>query len=284
MKNQIIEDRIGGIEELPTLPLVIRQVQKVMRDPNSNMANIASIITKDQSLSTKVLRLVNSAHYGLRSRVTSVSQAIVILGLNTVNNIMLGLSVINMFDEKSDSLFNYDKFWEHSFGCALMAKHLSATMNYPDPEICFITGLLHDIGKLIQEQFMHKDFVKCLTLTHTTKKPLIENEENVFGFNHSDLGAYITNKWEIPENICIAIQYHHNPQDLPPNLEEHRDIVNILAAANQLCQLEGLGDQSEEYKPVFGEVLPIEIPQEKLDEIIEKTKEEIKITLKEWHA
>ncbi len=284
MKNQIIEDRIGGIEELPTLPLVIRQVQKVMRDPNSNMANIASIITKDQSLSTKVLRLVNSAHYGLRSRVTSVSQAIVILGLNTVNNIMLGLSVINMFEESEDSLFNYDKFWEHSFGCALMAKHLSAAVNFQDPEICFITGLLHDIGKLIQEQFMHMDFVKCLTITRSTKKPLVQTEENIFGFNHSDLGAYITIKWEIPENISTAIQYHHNPQDLPQNLEDHREIVNILAAANQLCQQEGLSDQTEQYKPVFDDVLPVDITDEKLKEIIGKTREEIKITLKEWHS
>ena len=110
MSNHLLEERLNGIEGLPTLPLVLQQIQKVMKNPRSSIAQIASVIMKDQSLVSRVIRLVNSAWYARSTRVSSVLQAIVTLGLKTLNNLMIGLSVVKMFDQSGRGEYDHEKF------------------------------------------------------------------------------------------------------------------------------------------------------------------------------
>ena len=111
--------KLDLVENLPTLPVIVRQIQKLIENPNSNMSQIALIITRDQSIAARVVRLVNSAFYGLGNKISSIQQAIMLLGLNTVKNLVIGVSVVKTFEgAHSASIFDREKFWLHSFACA----------------------------------------------------------------------------------------------------------------------------------------------------------------------
>lgn len=138
--------RLQEIENLPTLPAVVRRLRQLMANDRSSMTEIASVISRDQATGTRVIRLVNSAFYGLRSRVTSIQQAIVLMGLNTVKNLVTGVALVRTFaDGGTASLFDRERFWMHTFGCAMGARLIAVRLGKEDPEDFFLAGLLPDM-------------------------------------------------------------------------------------------------------------------------------------------
>ena len=226
---------VNRIHNLPTPPMVFTQVNKVINDPNASTYQIGVIISEDPALSAKVLKLTNSAFYGIPRTITSVKQAIVILGLDVVRSLVLSASVFEIFSKQYSVDRDYlDSFWRHSLSVAFMARIISRMKNLPsvlEAEESFSAGLLHDIGKLIIFTHLFEDFKKIQkTIKENPGRPDNEIEEEILGFDHALVGSYLAQKWNLPEELVGAIKYHHNPEEDPDSSTTH--IINV---SNYLC-------------------------------------------------
>jgi putative nucleotidyltransferase with HDIG domain len=281
-KDQLLEQKLGSIENLPTVPLVLRQVQKVVQNPSSSMDQIAAVVAKDQALASRTIRLVNSAFYGMRERVTSISHAIVVLGLNTLNSLMIGLSVVKLFKNSKFLGFDPEKFWEHSFGTALIARALAKDVCPKDGETAFISGLLHDMGRMVLDQNLHDEFSKSLFQSRNEAKPLYECEKAVLGFDHADAGAWLGRKWGLPDALIAGIGYHHQ-QVVPETLQDHAELARIIGIANRLSLSAGIGASGDQDCRSSG-LCPVEGKSGKqIQEMIDSVRNEIRNTIDEWN-
>lgn len=281
-KDLLLDQKLGSIENLPALPMVLRQIQKVIQNPSSSMDQIAAVVAKDQALASRTIRLVNSAFYGMRERITSISHAIVVIGLNTLNNLMIGLSVVKLFKNSKFLGFDPEKFWKHSFGTALIAKELIKDVRPKDAEMFFISGLLHDMGRLVLDQHLHIEFSESLRRARNDSKPLHECEKAMLGFDHADAGAWLGQKWGLPEPLIAGIGYHHQ-QAVPEALREHGELARMTGIANRLSLSAGIGASGDNGSPSSA-ISPIEGKSNKqIQEIIESVRNEVKKTMDEWN-
>jgi HD-like signal output (HDOD) protein len=211
--NQII----GGIRNLPTPPIVFEQIQKVINDPNASSAKVAKILGEDAAMSVKVLKLTNSAFYGLSREVESVKHAVTIIGLEAVRNLVLSASVLNMFKSDNANKEFHEEFWRHSLATAVAArviaqKFKNGTVFNPDP--AFTSGLVHDIGRIVICCFLPADHARIMDELRSKQELLVyEAEEKILGFNHAHLGSHLIKSWKLPDRMAEAIAFHHNPQD-----------------------------------------------------------------------
>jgi len=209
---------INRIHNLPTPPIVFTQVNKVLNNPNTSAYQIGAIISEDPALTAKVLKLTNSAFYGNPRTITSVKQAIIILGLDVVRSLVLSASVFEMFSKKYKIDKEYlDSFWRHSLSVAFMARIISRMKNFPsflEAEESFSAGLLHDIGKLVIFAHLPDEFHEISrALNENTERHISEIEDEFLGFDHSLVGSYLAQKWNLPEELAVAIRYHHCPDE-----------------------------------------------------------------------
>ena len=210
MNVQNIDAKIKRLKDLPTLPTILMQCNKMLKNPNVSATELAKAIKSDPSISSKVLRLVNSAFYGLSGKISSVSQAIVILGFNTVRNIILSVSVFELLPKNEDfGGFQISKFWEHSIGCAVISKIFGQRLGMKDPEEVFTAGLLHDVGKVVIAKLFREDFSTILKTTHKEKVLFLDAEQEVLGTTHYKIGELIAKDWKLPSMLTEAISSHH---------------------------------------------------------------------------
>ncbi len=284
--EQLMEQKLGAIKNLPTLPMVLRQIQKALRDPKINIHQIAMIVAKDQALASRVIRLINSAFYGVREHVTSVTEAIVMLGLYTLNHLMIGLSVVKLFKNSQLRGLDADKFWEHCFATALIARRIAQLKNCKDPDHFFIAGLVHDMGRLALDQFLHEDFSKALEISRQSEQPLVECESKAIGFNHCDAGAWLGNKWDFPEPLIASIAFHHGRTASPTLDADVRSILETVSSANQLCNNAAIGSSGDDCRrPALRPALPCcvdGVSGAQMEEIINTTRSEVKRVIDEW--
>ncbi len=238
---------VSNIRNLPTPPIVFHQIQKVINDPNVSADQIANILAEDPAMSVKVLRLTNSAFYGLSREIESVKHAVIIVGLEAIKNLVLSASVLDMFKGKSIDDDFQDKFWRHSlataFGCRLLAKKLRDKVMV-DPDSAFSAGLLHDVGKIIIACFL-PDELKQLqeAQVNNTTKMDYELEKELFGFTHAEIGGFLTEQWKIPHKLTEAITSHHGVEEANAD-SAHACIVYL---ANYLAKLT-FYEKNEAYK------------------------------------
>ncbi len=282
MQSPDLETKLAALESLPALPLALQQVQKIIRNPKSSMQQIATVIAEDPALASKTIKLVNSAFYGLSKPVSSITQAITILGLNAVNHLMLGLTMVKIFGNTKSQTFDHDAFWEHAFGTALIAKSIAEFVRYPDPQECFVGGLLHDMGRLVLEQFLHDDFAKAFEESAKKNIPLSHAEINMFGADHAYAGGFLAKKWKIPPELIISIQYHHSISEIPPQMAAYALITTIVSKANQISNKEKLGSDFENNPEPDDLFQLLHIPSEEISKIVVLAKSEISSTIKQW--
>jgi HD-like signal output (HDOD) protein len=206
---------IESMDQLPSLPAVVAHLIKVVSSPESSAEDAAAIIEKDPALTTKILRLANSAFYGIPRSISSVQSAIVVLGFNTIKSLALSASVMQMFPvSASASAFDRVRFWKHSIVCAVAAKTIAQGVMHVvfiDPQSAFCAGIMHDVGKLVFEVFTPKEYgVMCgLSKQRNTSMELIESAG--MGLNHADVGRILSDKWGLPLDLEQTIVYHHDP-------------------------------------------------------------------------
>jgi HD-like signal output (HDOD) protein len=187
-----------------------------------------------------VLRLANSAFYGMPRTITNINNAVVILGLRVINTMVLSLTVFDMFpDDKKKALFNRTAFWRHSLGCGLICKLLASRMRkfvLFDPEEAFCAGLLHDIGKVAMEQYLHDEFRGALA--HAVKKSmsLVDAEKAVLGYTHTEVADWMTAGWDLPAELHAPLIFHHTPGEVT----QCADAVALCHYADYLTYQNGL--------------------------------------------
>ncbi|MBW2554139.1 MAG: HDOD domain-containing protein [Deltaproteobacteria bacterium] len=269
MKTNKVENIIGSVDKLPTLPIIYTKLTNLLQSPNATAKMISDVISEDQSIAVRVLNLVNSAFYSLPQKIGNLKHAIVILGLNQIRNLVLVTSTIKMFREiKSDSSFNMQKFWEHSIGCAVAARVLAETAYLKSPDDVFTGGLLHDIGKLVHAIYLKEDFAAVIDDVRESGLPVIEVEKRIFGCDHTYTGRELAIKWNLSEGTVDMIRHHH----LSDNSAELTKEISAVHIGNTLCIALGLGSGGEKKVPVAQmkawEILDIEMNN--LETIIER--------------
>lgn len=207
---------VSNIRNLPTPPIVFHQIQKVISDPEVSAGHIAGILAEDPAMSVKVLKLTNSAFYGLSREVDSVKQAVVIVGMEAIKNLVLSASVLDMFRGKSVDQDFQESYWRHSLAagccCRILARRIRSR-GFVDPDAAFSSGLLHDIGKMVVSCFLpdeHSQLMQERKSDHTTVD--YEIEERVLGYTHAQIGGFLAKQWKLPQRLGDAITFHHHPQ------------------------------------------------------------------------
>ncbi|HEX7509866.1 MAG TPA: HDOD domain-containing protein, partial [Chitinivibrionales bacterium] len=207
---------IETIDQVPSLPAIVSRLISVVSSAETSAEDAAELIEKDPALTSKVLRLANSAFYGIPRSVSSVQSAVVILGFNTLKSIVLSASVMNLFPTKSMSAsFDRVRFWKHSIVSAIIARHIAQNMMnslYIDPQSAFCAGIMHDIGKLLFELFTPKEYGEVCLRSKKNGMPLSETETLTLGLNHADIGRILADKWALPLDLEYTIVHHHTPE------------------------------------------------------------------------
>lgn len=200
------------IESLPTLPVIAAQIIACVNNPNTSVQDVAEVIVKDQAMSTKILKLVNSAFYGFPKRIGTVSHAISILGFETVRGLVLGLSILDLFKVNEFDLVN---FWRHSIRTASLNAFIAKKWAYPRYDEAFTIGLIHDVGKLLFMLKMPDTYHRILE-TDSDEMPLFQREKQAFGVDHAEAGAAMVQSWNFPDFYVQAIREHHQVPVMHP--------------------------------------------------------------------
>jgi putative nucleotidyltransferase with HDIG domain len=241
------EDLSGLLDEivtLPSAPTVLLRITKIIEDPAAPFDNIAEAISADPSISMKVLRLANSAYYGVRQRVGSLSHAISLLGLKVIKNLVLTATVFRALSSSGPEkrpLFSREQFWLHCLGTGLIARILARSASGEpavDPEEAFAAGLLHDVGKIILEQHAHKKFEQALEKSAASGTPLYACEQEIIGVNHAVIGGKLAEKWNLPKGLVRAISYHHSVENegLMPRAAAIVNLADYICYAKEIGQ------------------------------------------------
>lgn len=209
-----MEDRfesiLNKIEELPTLPVISQRILELMADENASNRDIAKLVENDQSLALKIMKIANSAFFGSLTRISSLEQAMVKLGMNEVRSIVLAVSVYDFFSNSDSGVFNRKRFWKHGIVCSQTAKYLG-TYYRTGNDTLFISGLVHDMGKAVLDEYFHDDFLSIINYLELKRCTFSEAEKTVLGTTHSQIAAKLLGLWKFPENIIQQIMYHHAP-------------------------------------------------------------------------
>jgi putative nucleotidyltransferase with HDIG domain len=241
--NNIIE-KLFDTQEFASLPPVTMKVLELLQDEQSrdklDMRNLSKLVETDASLTLKLIKIANSPLFALRDYVTSVQQAIIILGLNKVTNIVLGISIFSKFmymaTEGMQDILN--QYWWHTSSTGSVSKSLAKRIGIDFKEKEFIGALLHDIGKLAMMQFDFNLFKEVINLVENEGKSDIEAEESVFGIAHTEVGSEIAKRWMLPKELSVTIKHLYNFSQAPADTHSLIAVINL---SNMLCDIWGAG-------------------------------------------
>jgi len=205
---------IKKIDDLPTLPRTVLQITGLVNDPKSSAKDLARVITDDQVLTVRLLKLVNSSFYGFPQRISTVTGAIVLLGFDAIRNLLLTTSVFDLFANRNrQKKQDQERFWDHSLGCAVGAKVIGNYLRHDKIEELFVSGLLHDIGKIVEMMFLPDEFSEIVAAVNRDNILITTAENNVLGYNHAEVGKLLAEKWNLPVKLVQVIAHHHHPDN-----------------------------------------------------------------------
>lgn len=252
-QKKAILHTIENISTIPTLPVVIEKLTRLLQNPKTSAEEIGKAITTDQSLASKVLKLVNSAFYGFPGRISTITHAIVILGFSTVKNIVLTASIFDAFRNKGGSIpgFDLEQFWQHSIACGAAAQSIAKQIGFAEKEECFIAGLIHDIGKIILCQYLPQEFESAVKLTQEKGCLFYESELELFDATHQEIGGNLAQRWRLPENLQNAVRFHHKPATVKDSFM----ITGIVSCADIFVRALDKGNGGDDKIPSLDETV-----------------------------
>jgi putative nucleotidyltransferase with HDIG domain len=241
MSINLAEKLDDYIKNMPSLPTTVAKVLEVCNNPQTSPADLNHVISLDPVLVGRVLKLINSAYYGLGQQVTNLVRAIIMLGINTVKNLALSTAVMGSLSSKKDLKgLDMDGFWRHSLCVGVSSKILARKRGIDSKliEEYFAAGLLHDIGKIPLNAILSKEYMLTVSAADRERISLYRSEENTLGVNHSAAGASIVTAWKLDGPVGDSIIHHHDYLEYPGNF---RDILYSIVVSNWFASVMGIG-------------------------------------------
>ena len=233
---------------LPTLPTVIAKMLELVDNPKTSASSLSSLIMRDQVLTAKILKLANSSFYAFPRQIATVKLALVVLGFESVKEMALSFSVLGSFKGENNKHFDNSRFWQHSVSVGACTRMLARETCYRLAGEAFVAGLLHDIGKLVLNQYLPREFGEIQDLIWDSGRSAEEAELEVLGVTHAEVGAWLAERWNLPVLLVEAIKYHVNPEACPRNPELPLLVYLADYLSNQ-CQLGRSGSRGVDRLP-----------------------------------
>lgn len=239
-----LQKTLDEIRDLPTLPDVVAKVNQLVSDPNTSAADINDVISKDPSLSARILKLVNSPFYGFPRRITTITYAVVILGFTAVRNLALSAFVFDAFKgRKEKNLFDLKAFWTHSITTAMAARFIARKVDGEEEEDAFMGGLLHDIGKTVMNQYLRDDLDKVVQTVASEDTLFLDAERAVLDYDHIELGALLLERWNLPPRLVEIVRYHRAVADASPESRKATAVVHLAKILVRALCIGNAGDR-----------------------------------------
>ncbi len=236
-RDTTVAEAIAGISHIATLPEITLRIIELVEDPDSTAQDLHKVISNDPALCSRILKVVNSAFYGLPGQIGSINRAIVLLGLNAVKNIAIAASLAKLF--RGGALtpdFNAKDLWTHSVATAVASRMLASTMKLGLVDEAFLAGLIHDIGMVVEIQYDRQKLIDVISRLDVAdgvpSANMLAVEEEVFGANHQDFGRGLCEKWKFPDSFGKVTGFHHRPLELPA---ESRTLATLVSVADRLA-------------------------------------------------
>jgi HD-like signal output (HDOD) protein len=229
---------------LPEIPAVVFELNEVIANPLSSAANIAEVVNQSPSLTALLLKIVNSSFYDFPSKIDKVSHAVSLIGTREISGLALGITILSVFKNIPKEVIDMYGFLKHSLACGILARVLAAHLNSSQTEQLFVSGLLHDLGRLILYIHFPKESHNIITRSRNRSKLLYKEEKDYLGCNHAQLGKHLMKQWKLPAMLENSVLYHHKPsaaqQPVPATIVHLADVI-----ANSL----GIGSSGERFVP-----------------------------------
>lgn len=239
MRDRRVLLQLLEVQDLPTLPVIVEKILEKTEDDRSSAADLTELLERDHAISARLLRLANSAFYGLPNTVGSVRQAVVVLGFSETRCLALATSVFDAIMKRSQSAFDPLDFWMHSFGAAKAAQLLSASGSCEGEKgEWFAAGLLHDLGKYVLAITLKREYRAVVDEARETKKPLTEVERDRLGITHARAGQWLMEKWRLPRAIGSAAAHSYHARTYNGG---DREVVLAVAVADQMSRAAAFG-------------------------------------------
>ncbi|MBN1436437.1 MAG: HDOD domain-containing protein [Sedimentisphaerales bacterium] len=276
MAEAVTQEFVNQTTEIATLPEITLKIMEVVQDPRSTAHDLHKIVSNDPALSARILRVVNSAFYGLPGQIGSIDRAIMLLGLNAVKNIAIAASLSKMFKNSvvCDDFSGKD-LWTHSVAVGASNKLLTAAMGLALPDEAFLAGLIHDLGLVAIMQCAPEKLPQIVELTRTGIS-FIKAEQQILGSDHQEIGAALAKRWKFPKSFQLVTMNHHHPEELE---RKSRLLAVVTHISDISCAQRGLGvtvtAETQEVDNTF--LKEIEIPAAKLEEILSGLEDELEV-------
>ncbi|MDX2472179.1 MAG: HDOD domain-containing protein [Candidatus Krumholzibacteria bacterium] len=233
-----LQNIIMTTRDLPAMPQVASKVLELSADPNTSAKQLQQVISDDQAMTGRILKIANSAMYSCSRKVKTLTEAIVMLGFNSIRSLVVTSAARNLYNtRKSRTGLKERLLWEHSIGTAFAARILASERSPGLAEEAFLSGLMHDIGKLVLNLRVPEQFDEIVQVVYNENRPFHVTETELLGYDHTHVGALLVNKWNLSPVMEYVILNHHNPDAMT----EENPLLLYLDLANKLCKKMGIG-------------------------------------------
>jgi HD-like signal output (HDOD) protein len=223
-----IREKIQSIIQLPALPTIAMEVVELVDNPKTSASALGKVISTDQALTAKVLKIANSPFYGFPKKISTIDFAIIVLGFDALKEIIISISLVSSLQRKSDTYLDARTFWDHSISTGVVARRLARDLGYRVSGEVFVGGLLHDMGISILHRYFNPEFKRIVDIVRETNLTFLEAEESVLGVTHADIGGWLAARWNLPDHLIEALSLHH----VPANATHNPDLVAIIHCAD----------------------------------------------------
>jgi len=269
--SQRLEDFVKNAGQMPSLPTIYYEIEREVDNPRSSLESISDIIGKDQGLTTRLLKLANSALYGFSARIETIAEAIQMIGTREMRDLALATTVINAFKNLPNQVVNPTSFWTHCIACGVGGKEIAAATHERTPERFFVGGLLHDIGRLVMYLKAPEEAGKIMAICADGGEWDCKVENEILGFDHAELGGHLIESWRLPKTLVEMVKYHHRPTSAQLASKE----VAVVHFADIIINAMEFGTSGESFVPPFNAEAwrKIEVQDDQMDELLQKINE-----------
>jgi len=225
---EAIKEKVQSIIQLPALPTIAMEIVELVDNPKTSASKLGKLVSTDQALTAKVLKIANSPFYGFPRKISTIDFAIIVLGYDALKEIVISISLVSSLQRKGDAYFDPKAFWDHSILSGVLARRLARDLGYRVSGEVFVGGLLHDMGVSVLHRYFKNEFKRIMEIIQETDLTALEAEESVLGVTHSEVGGWLAERWNLPNHLVEAITMHHTPG----RAEQNKDLVSLIHCAD----------------------------------------------------